>query len=186
MSVVFPDFLTLKTFLFLFPLALAVVRMCSCVCTSILLRCRSPWAFAGQNLPLLQGWVPQRASAEHGELRWVQPRCLPPALISDNRIKCHSLGIFLVVVEGRWELKGKQWKKGRGERGSRQREQTTFWEQASTLPAWEAGRACFEASLSLVGIGWGLNPALAAAAVLSVRSRWEWIPTKMSSQDVGN
>lgn len=135
MSVVFPDFLTLKTFLLLFPLALAVVRMCSCVCTSILPRRRSPWAFTGQNLPLLQGWVPQRASAKRGELGWVQPRCLPPALISGNRIKCRSLGIFLVVVEGRWELKGSSGRKAEGREGAgRENRQLSGSRQAHCLP----------------------------------------------------
>lgn len=40
-----------------------------------------------------------------------------------------------------------------GREGAGRENRQLPWEQASTLPAWEAGRACFEAALSLVGIG---------------------------------
>lgn len=65
----------------------------------------------------------------------MQPRCLPPALISDNRIKCRSLGIFLVVVEGRWELKGSSGRKAEGREGAgRENRQLSGSRQARCLP----------------------------------------------------
>lgn len=140
MSVVFPDFLTLKTFLFLFSLALAAVRMCRGVCVP---PSRSTAAAPGDSQgktcccgtesrkePLLIA----RSKVVPG---WVQPRRAPPALISEERIKCDSLGIFLVVVRAERQ----QWKIGEG--GSRQRKQTTFLGAGKHVACLGSGQSLF-------------------------------------------
>lgn len=72
-----------------------------------------------------------------GEQGWVQPRPAPPALISGERMKCGSLGIFLVVVRAERQ----QWKTGEG--GGRQRKRTTFLGADKRVACLGSGQSLF-------------------------------------------
>lgn len=102
--------LTLKTFLFcsLLPLQYCVYTgVCVYVHPS-----RSAAAASGNSQGKTCCWgaesckEPLLSAGSRAVSGRVQPRCVPPALISQGRVKCHSLGVFFMVVQSVWELKG--------------------------------------------------------------------------------
>lgn len=122
-SVVLPDFLTLNTFLFLFSLALAEVRMGRCVCVHLppVLLPQPPGIHRAKPAPSPTNslcWAEKRKVVPG----WLQPCHVPLPLISGERIKCHLLGVGTGCVRPERQ----QWKRGGREAGNRQRNWTTF------------------------------------------------------------
>lgn len=103
------------------PCRRAYGQVCVCTLPSLLLSCHSPQGFIAKSSPESHK-EPLLNAGSKAVPGWLQPRHVPPALISRERIKCHFLG----TGRGCVRPERQQQKRGGGEGGNRQRNWTTF------------------------------------------------------------